>query len=272
MNTLDYTLIEVERPISNYEVNNQMARKIGDTLNKVKGRVDQQLSQSGKLDTNEFIKFRLDRKTKQIPDFNIFDETIEKNGLDVYFVLDCSLSMYYAEDNLRNIASTIFKALENCSFIRFHAIGFSGSFNGCLYYQDIKKVDDCKYITADRTHRGTPTHYILDYIHKKIRKMDNKKLVILFTDGLPEDTNSYDQMQEDIKKQIVKMRNDKISFFTIFFKNHKYNKSNSLTNDITQKMRDMFKHGLYETDDFDQVQKIMIKQLIKSVERINQNV
>jgi len=275
MKNLEFGVIEKTREVSDFEIDHKLAKSLGNTLNKIKGRVDQQLAQSGKLDTNEFIKFRVNRKAGELPNMNIFNQTIEKNGLDVYLLLDCSYSMSLTYGKMTNIASSIFKALENCAFINFKCICYSGSFNGNLYIQELEKVDDCQYITPDRHNRGTPTHFVLNYIHDKIKKMENKKLVILFTDGLPEDSMSYENMQADIKKQVIKMKNDKINFFTLFYQNYKYNgdsKDNpSLTKDITEKMRNMFKGTMYQTDDFKQVEKVLIKQLIKSVETINQN-
>jgi len=265
--------VETIRDESNFQIDYKLARSLGATLNKIKGRVDQQLAQSGKLDTNEFIKFRINRKAGEIPSFNIFNQTIEKNGLDVYLLLDCSYSMSLTYGKMTNIASTIFQALENCSFINFKCVCYSGSFDHTVYIQEIDKVSDCKFITPDRRNRGTPTHLVLNYIHDKIKKLENKKLVILFTDGLPEDRLSYETMQEEIKKEVIKMKNDKINFFTLFYQNYAYNGDSKLnpklTKDITEKMRNMFKGSLYQTDDFKKVQKVLIKQLIKSVENIN---
>jgi len=278
MKKLEFPVITTKRSQSGYTIDSKLSRHITTTLKKIKGRVDQEIAQSGKLDTNEFIKFRLSRKSGQIPNMNIFNQTVEKHGLDVYLLLDCSYSMATTNGQLNNIASTIYKALDDCTFIIFHVICYSGSFSGSVYIQELNKIGDCTYITPDRNNRGTPTHLALNYIHDKIKKLENKKLVILFTDGLPEDEISYDKMQADIKKQVVKMKNDHISFFTIFYVNHEYNKAkfgiknaSKMTQDIINKMRDMFKGSLYETDNFEGVQKIMIKQLMKSVEKINQN-
>lgn len=260
------------RNTGNYEVNQKLSNRLSDTLNRVKGKVDQEFTQNGILDVQEYINFRVDRKAKKMPNLNLFSEDIEKRGLTVYFVVDSSLSMKYARDNLRNITATIFKALEKCPFIDFKVIAYSGS-NALGHHaklQEINKIEDVKYIVPDDIDRLTPTDLALSYVHDKIRKSEDKKLVILFTDGLPESCNyGYDHLQHEVKKQIVKMTNDKINFFTIFYQNYEY--CGSQTSDITQKMRSIFKNRMYESKDFNTLEKILQKHLIQAIERLNQN-
>jgi len=260
------------RNTENFKVNQNLANKLSDTLNKVKGKVDQELTQSGILDVQEYINFRVDRKAKKIPNLNLFAEDIEKRGLTVYFVVDSSLSMTYARDNLRNITATIFKALEKCPFIDFKVIAYSGSnrLGHHVKIQEINKLEDVKYIVPDDIDRLTPTDLVLNYVHDKIRKSEDKKLVILFTDGLPESCNyGYEDLQHEVKKQIVKMTNDKINFFTMFYQNWEY--CGSQTSDITEKMRSIFKNRMYESKDFKTIEKILQKNLIQAIERLNQN-
>ena len=261
-----------ERNIEKFTVNQNLANRLSDTLNKVKGKVDQEFTQSGILDVQEYINFKVDRKNKKMPNLNLFSEDVEKRGLTVYFVIDSSYSMYYAKDNLRNITATIFKALEKCPFIDFKVIAYSGS-NELGHHaklQEINKLEDVGSIVADSYDRLTPTDLALSYVHDKIRKSEDKKLVILFTDGLPESCNyGYNDLQYEVKKQIVKMTNDKINFFTIFYQNYQY--CGSKTSDITQKMRSIFKNRMYESSDFKTIEKILQKNLIGAIERLNQN-
>ncbi len=260
------------RSIGNYEIDSKLANKIADTLNKVKGRIDSELSQSGDLDVHEFIDYRNNKKLGQIPSLNIFNEEIETRGLDVYFLVDCSLSMETAGDQLRNLTATLFKALQKCKFINFNVIAFSSKmYSYHAMIQEIKKLDDCKYIVADVRDRQTPTPLILKYTTEKIKKMENKKLVILFTDGLPEShVKEYEELQEETHQEIVNMRNNKINFFTIFYKNLEYYRICGYNaNDITRRMRETFKNTMYETEDFSEIRKILIRNLIKSVEGLN---
>lgn len=103
---------------------------------------------------------------------------------------------------------------------------------------------------------------------------DNKKLVILFTDGIPIDGkhNSRDTLKL-MKQATVNMKNQKINFFTIFYNNTEYYnlRHDYDNNKIIDNMREIYKNGLYETKNFDQVEKVMIKKLSESVERINQS-
>ena len=71
------------RNTGDYTVNQKLSNRLSDTLNKVKGKVDQEFTQSGILDVQEYINFRVDRKAKKIPNLNLFAEDIEKRGLTV---------------------------------------------------------------------------------------------------------------------------------------------------------------------------------------------
>ena len=46
------------RNTGNYTVNQKLSNRLSDTLNKVKGKVDQEFTQSGILDVQEYINFR----------------------------------------------------------------------------------------------------------------------------------------------------------------------------------------------------------------------
>ena len=265
------------RESKSYQVNNSMASKFAENLNRVKGKLEESLTQSGQLEIQQYINFKIDRKSKKMPNLNLFKEEIESRGLNVIFLADSSLSMTYAYNNLRNISATIFKALEKCPFINFEVISYSGLGGGQysdhhVKLQEIKKLEDCKYISADHSDRLTPTDLSLEYAWQKIRKLEGKKLVILFTDGYPEDS-VYDmnEMYDKVKKQIVKMQNDKINFFTIYFQNYTYCGKSEVDNQITPYMRKLFKNTMYQSSDFKQIEKIIHKNLIKSIERLNQN-
>lgn len=262
-----------QRKESNFCTNNSMAKKLADTLNRVKGQVIKEMNLNGDLDIQEYLNFKVSMKSGKIPSLEIFESEIEMQGLTVFFVVDCSLSMFYAYDQLRNITATIFQALKKCPFIKFEVIAYSGAHSGHeAKIQEINKLDDVKFITADRDNRLTPTDLALSYAHEKIRKAEGKKLVILFTDGLPESAQyGYLDLQDKVKQQLVKMRNDKINFFSVFFQNKEYCKGGRHDLEhITKTMREIFKGTMYESDNFNDIEKYLQKQLIKSVEKINQ--
>ena len=112
--------------------------------------------------------------------------------------------------------------------------------------------------------------------------MENKKLVILFTDGKPEGSRDDKLLEEETKQEIINMKNKKIDFFTIFYVNEAYfNYQHKryvkhgiydmyVIKDTIDFMRSIFKSAMYETSDFKEVEKIMIKKLCEAVEKINQ--
>lgn len=261
-----------------FESNKVLANQIADNLNRIKGEVDSDLDSSGDLNMDELLVQKINQKAK-IPNtvFDIFDDEIEVRGLDVYFVLDCSWSMSRAGNQLREIASTIYEALEKCDFIDFKTVCFSGAFNRELYVQRITSKDDLGMITADRNNRGTCTDLALNFVNQEIKSgfsETRKSLVILFTDGLPEDNLSFDQMQNSISEEIVKMKNGGISFFTLFYENMAYYKDAGYLGrapEIKRQMEDIFKGSIYTTRNFEDIQKMLIRNLETSVENINQN-
>lgn len=251
---------------------------IAENLNRIKGETVLDLDSSGDLNMDEYIAHEINTKAK-IPnmDFDMFDDEDEITGLDVYLILDCSLSMHTAGNQLRNIAGTIFEALTKCDFITFKTVCYSGSFDRELYVQKITRADQISSIVADRKHRGTCTDLALNYVNSDIEKngSDNRKnLVILFTDGLPEDDLSFDEMQKSISQEIVKMKNQDISFFTLYYENISYYNSagySSRIDEIKTQMKNIFRNSIYVTRDFDDIQRHLIRNLEESVERLNQN-
>lgn len=253
------------RPENSFTIDEQLAKNLAITLNRIKGKADLEISQHGELDINSFINFRINKRAKIIPNLNLFNETIETRGLTVYLVIDCSYSMERVEREVRRLTATIFKALEKCPFIDFKVLAYSG-YNGITYLQEINKIDDVKYIGADGKHNYTPTYGALNYVAEKIKKSQDKKLIILITDGYPEDgKNSSSTLQDLTERSIINIKNQRVEFFTIFLNIH------SGVSSVTERLRKMFKHGMYETRDLKDAEKIMIKKLSESVEKINQS-
>ena len=134
---------------------------------------------------------------------------------------------------------------------------------------DIKRVD---------IHNTERTYFLLlNSLKKSDTISENKKLIILFTDGLPQNgVNHYYELQEMTKNSIVNIKNHKVEFFTIFYKNMEYYLRSSKRHvfdvaDIVRRMRELFKNGMYETENFKDVEKILTKKLYNAVERINQS-
>lgn len=271
---LDITPQIKKRGNNAYYVNEQLANALSATLNKIKGRLDSEIAQSGKLDIERFISFRINKKSGAIPSFDIFNQITESRGLDLYFLIDCSWSMRFDAPMIRDITATVYKALEKCPFINFHALAYSGKHYQFQTVIDIiENLDDCKRIEADENDILTPTNLAIDYAVEKLSKSENKKMIIIFTDGIPEAYIesvyvSEESMRSFVKRSIVKARNKKIPLFAIYYNRNMVDPSSrTLTRQIF--MRDMFGSMMYETNDFSDVQTMLTKQMIKAVEALN---
>jgi len=263
-----HTPIFIKRPNKTYTIDNVLSNKISDTLNKIKGKIDNEISMNGNLDSNEFINYKISKKFKQFPSMKIFNETIETNGLDIILLIDCSGSMRDLRDKLRNISATIFKALKTCSFINFKVIAFSAKWHDYQgVYDIIKNLDDCKRIQHDDNDLHDIHNLAIDYSVKLLESSENKKMIIMITDGFPEAEFKHKRVDKQVLqnlmiKSVINAKNKDIPIFCLFY-NH--------ISSVIPLMQKMFRGNLYESSNFDDIQKQLIKQLIKSVESLNQN-
>ena len=262
------------------KVNEVLARNIERTLKKIKGRIDSELSEVGQLEEDEYIKFRIDRKAKTINTLEFFEEEIETVGLDVVCLVDCSGSMRDVQKQMRNITATIIRALENCDFVNFKVLAFSGDHQ---YYQgyidEIKTVHDSGRIQANdncdcklcakgygSVHYHDIHNLAIDEACRILKKSDaSKKLMLMITDGYPEMLHNGRYVDEAIKtslfkKSIQQCHNNNIETFGIFF--HHISSTVNI-------MRDIFKGNMYQTADFSDVETNFVKKLIKTVDRMN---
>lgn len=262
-----HTPIFIKRTNQSFTIDNILANKLANTLNKIKGKIDTELSNSGNLDITEFIDYKINKRFKQIPSFKIFNETIETNGLDIILLIDCSGSMRSLHDKVRNISATIFKALKRCSFINFKVIAFSAKYHQYQgVYDIIKTLDDCKRIQADNNDLHDIHNLAIDYSVKLLEHSENKKMIIMITDGHPE--AEYNNRHVDSQtlrnlmiKSVINAKNHDIPIFCLYY-NH--------IDSTVKPMRKMFRGQLFESGNFNDIEKQLIKQLIKTVEKLNQ--
>lgn len=255
-----------KRDDRSYTIDNKLSNQIANTLNRIKGRIDEQLGQSGKLDINEFINFKVARKTGNIPKLDIFNETIETRGLDLTLLIDCSGSMRNIDHKVRDITATIFKALKNCTFINFNVMAFSGDYTDYKCIIDkIENINDCVRIQADSSDCFTPHNLIMDYAVKSLYQSENKKMIIVLTDGHPELRHNEERVEDDIsynlmERSIINAKNMGIPVFCLFYCH---------IQSTIPIMRRIFRGNLYESSNFEDIEKKLIKELIKSVDMLN---
>ena len=181
--------IFTERQDKGFSLDKKLSRELSKTLNKIKGRLDSEISESGELEINEFIRFKVDKKARTISDFNIFEEETEINGIDITLLVDCSGSMYGLGQKLADLSATLIDSMENMSFINFKVIAFSAKWHE---YQSVIEIIDTKdkagriHYDDNDLHDNHPL--AIDFAVKDILKSnsDNKKLIIMITDGYPE--------------------------------------------------------------------------------------
>ena len=266
--------IFTERQDKGFSLDKKLSRELSKTLNKIKGRLDSEISESGELEINEFIRFKVDKKARTISDFNIFEEETEINGIDITLLVDCSGSMYGLGQKLADLSATLIDSMENMSFINFKVIAFSAKWHE---YQSVIEIIDTKdkagriHYDDNDLHDNHPL--AIDFAVKDILKSnsDNKKLIIMITDGYPEaeyTTKEGEHVHVDRKtmvnlmsRSVTEAKNQRVPIFCIFYGHIGEAKTN---------MEKMFRGMLFESSDFNKVQKMLIRKLTDSIEKLNQ--
>ena len=271
---------------SGFTINRQLANRIEQTLNKIKGQTIIENSENGDLDIDEFLRYKVDKQTKTIQNMEIFEEENEKNGIDIILLIDCSGSMRGLRQKLANLSASIFQALEKSDQVNFKVIAFSAKRHD---YQHVIEIIDnknkCGHIHADEEDYHDNHNLNINYAVKELLKSnsDNKKLILMITDGNPEIewtiNKDYTGRSRSLKKgmrlmlkgsdiprnllerSVIEARNQEIPIFCIFY-NH--------LEDSVKPMRKLFRNMLYETINFDQVEKILIQKLTEAIEKLNQ--
>jgi len=256
-----------ERSNKGYKVNQALADRIGETLNKIKGRMDQEIGESGDLDEEEYLDFRVDRKLGFMKNLDIFNETNEKNGLDVVFLVDCSGSMRGLQQKMADITATVMLGLKKCPFINFKTLAYSASgyeYQG--YYEIITDFTQAGKIHADEDHYHDVHHLAIAEARKMLEESENKRLIIFMTDGYPEGRLEGRSIPQEllwtmIEKEITKSKNKEIDFFAIYY--------DRIGRGASDRMKKCFRNSLYVTHDFLDIQTKLIEKLNQTVEKLN---
>tara|TARA_R110002124_G_scaffold61316_1_gene168082 strand:- start:122 stop:1024 length:903 start_codon:yes stop_codon:yes gene_type:complete len=263
--------IFTERSDYGFTLDKKLSRQLSKTLNKIKGRLDSEISEAGELEINEYIRFKVDKKARTIQDFNIFEEETEINGIDITLLIDCSGSMRGLRQKLADLSATLIDSMENSSFINFKVIAFSAKWHS---YQSVLEIIDTKdkagRIHADEDDLHDNHSLAIDFTVKDILKSnsDNKKLIVLITDGYPEAEYKGERVDSQIMinlmvRSVTEAKNQKVPIFCIY-----YGHISSSMQKIA--MEKMFRGMLFESEDFNKVQKMLIRKLTESIEKLNQ--
>ena len=263
--------IFTERSDYGFTLDKQLSRQLSKTLNKIKGRLDTQNGEEGNLDIQEFIRYKVDKKTRTISDFNIFEEENEINGIDITLLIDCSGSMRGLKQKLADLSATLIDSMEKTTFVNFKVIAFSAKWHE---YQSVLEIIDTKdkagRIHADEEDLHDNHPLAIDFAVKDILKSssENKKLIVLITDGYPEAEYKGNRVDSQtminlMARSVTRAKNQKVPIFCIYYGHI----SSSMQKIAMQKM---FRGMLFESENFNKVQKMLIKQLTSSIEKLNQ--
>lgn len=208
-----------ERPLSKrftpdkVEVNNRAVKEIKRILKSFKEKPREAIVEDGyDLDIGEYINMKAKGHGECFID--------EKNthGLSVVISIDGSGSMGSMNNMVKEIASTLWKAVEDEKSIQIKCITWTSDNKGDFYIRRYNNVSDVGYL--DQQGGGyTPTHFGIEQGSKELQKMSGKrKLLIVITDGVP----MY-------KKNGVRIRHDVVVRETIVA----YKKALKVTPNIT---------------------------------------
>ena len=263
--------IFTERSDYGFTLDKQLSKQLSKTLNKIKGRLDTQNGEEGNLDIQEFIRYKVDKKARTISDFNIFEEENEINGIDITLLVDCSGSMRGLRQKLADLSATLIDSMEKTTFVNFKVIAFSAKWHE---YQSVLEIIDTKdkagRIHADENDLHDNHPLAIDFAVKDILKSssENKKLIVLITDGYPEAEYKGNRVDSQtminlMARSVTRAKNQKVPIFCIYYGHI----SSSMQKIAMQKM---FRGMLFESENFNKVQKMLIKQLTSSIEKLNQ--
>mgnify|MGYP003632918784 CR=1 FL=1 len=263
--------IFTERSDYGFTLDKQLSKQLSKTLNKIKGRLDTQNGEEGNLDIQEFIRYKVDKKARTISDFNIFEEENEINGIDITLLVDCSGSMRGLRQKLADLSATLIDSMEKTTFVNFKVIAFSAKWHE---YQSVLEIIDTKdkagRIHADENDLHDNHPLAIDFAVKDILKSssENKKLIVLITDGYPEAEYKGNRVDSQtminlMARSVTRAKNQKVPIFCIY-----YGHISSSMHKIA--MQKMFRGMLFESENFNKVQKMLIKQLTSSIEKLNQ--
>ena len=263
--------IFTERSDYGFTLDKQLSKQLSKTLNKIKGRLDTQNGEEGNLDIQEFIRYKVDKKARTISDFNIFEEENEINGIDITLLVDCSGSMHGLRQKLADLSATLIDSMEKTTFVNFKVIAFSAKWHE---YQSVLEIIDTKdkagRIHADDNDLHDNHPLAIDFAVKDILKSssENKKLIVLITDGYPEAEYKGNRVDSQtminlMARSVTRAKNQKVPIFCIYYGHI----SSSMQKIAMQKM---FRGMLFESENFNKVQKMLIKQLTSSIEKLNQ--
>ncbi len=193
--TVEGRVMWIDRPVSDVQVDYGLAHQLNRLFRTIKGKYAEDIDEDGtQIDLDEYIQFKVRKQG------NIFEDEKIDNGLAVTILVDCSGSMSGVPlDIARNISATLFYSLKKIDNIELSVIGFSAPERFyALAVVDINRLEDIGRLTGVRGYPYTPTHLAIQYAqHILNNKKAAKKLLIVVTDGSPQMSTQYREVNRD---------------------------------------------------------------------------
>ena len=180
-----YIVEGVSRQASKPDIDNEVARQLSRTFNKIQQTKRTAITENG---SEVDIEAVLQAQAKGFGDYMIDD--VKYRGLTIYISVDGSGSMSHLGHmgTARDLIATMFKAVERTPQVKVLANVWSSDTKGQVGITTIKNTNECKNIGMSNGHSYmyTPTHEAIRYTAKQMSKVSGKKLMILLTDGHPQ--------------------------------------------------------------------------------------
>jgi len=180
-----YIVEGIERQESTPNIDNEIARQLARTFNKIQQTKRTAITENGSEVDVEAV---LQAQAKGFGEYMIDD--VKYRGLTIYISVDGSGSMSHLGHmgTARDLIATMFKAVERTPQVKVLANVWSSDTNGQVGITTIKTTEQCKNIGMSTGHNYmyTPTHEAIRYTAKQLSKVSGKKLMILLTDGHPQ--------------------------------------------------------------------------------------
>ena len=112
-------------------------------------------------------------------------------GISILVAVDGSSSMedggHSSMSRARDMAATMYKAIENMNNINLRTIVWSSDLYGRMNVIRVKSLEDTRNIHTTCEYPTTPTHMAIEYSTKMMKRMKGRRKLLMFiTDGCPE--------------------------------------------------------------------------------------
>jgi len=194
--TDNFSVNKIDRPSHNIKptvVNERIVKDLKKLLKSFKEKSRQRLAEDGdEIDVSEYINLKANGYGE------CFVDEEQKHGLSIVIALDGSGSMYRYNPMVKQMITTLWKAVEEEDSIELKLFSWSSTRAGRFYIREYNR-DDIQYLEYQQG-GFTPTQFGIAHGSNVLKQMKGRrKLLIVLTDGYP----NYYQQGTKIRKDMV---------------------------------------------------------------------